>query len=120
MNLKLNMKSTADSITTLLDTCNDCAKACYTNAAKCKEMEGMEDCYNACINCAKACGKVIDEFKTNREQRLTAVDQCAHISKECGKECAKHDNDHCRECSEISLKCAEICTAILGQERNPT
>lgn len=113
------MKSTDASIATLIETCKTCAKICYATAAKCKDMEGMEDCYNACINCAEACEKVIVEIGVNGEYLLTAVDQCAHVCSGCATECAKHDNNHCRECSEICLKCAALCSTILGKERNP-
>lgn len=110
------MKLTDESSSSLIDTCIACIKICYANATECKEMEGMEDCYNICINCANACEKVVAELKNDTEHLLSAIDKCAHICCECAKECAKHDNDHCRACAKICLKCAEICSRILAHE----
>jgi hypothetical protein len=112
------MKSTDESMTRLIDACHAGAKICYGNGIKCKEMGGMEDCYHSCINCSEACEKVIAEYKADSENLNNAIDLCAHICGECSKECAKHDYNHCRECSEVCLKCAEICSEILGKENS--
>ncbi|MCU7550271.1 four-helix bundle copper-binding protein [Chitinophagaceae bacterium LB-8] len=31
----------------------------------------------------------------------------------CAVECAKHENDHCQECSKVCRQCAEECRRMV-------
>jgi hypothetical protein len=37
----------------------------------------------------------------------------------CAEECNKHNHEHCKECAEVCLACANACHAVVAGQAAP-
>ena len=73
----------------------------------------MARCIQLDMECATICyaAAQLMSLHSNRAQEICRI--CSEICEECGKECAKHDMQHCQECAEVCYHCAEECRRMV-------
>jgi Domain of Unknown Function (DUF326) len=69
----------------------------------------MARCIELDMQCAVICYAAAQLMSLGSSKASEVYRICADICESCGAECAKHENEHCRECAEACRKCAEEC-----------
>jgi hypothetical protein len=91
--------------------CNSCADACLA-----EEMD-MSQCVRTCLDCSDVCEATYRvaarRTGSNVEVIRAMLQTCIRTCDICEAECARHDNDHCRRCSQMCRECAEDCRVAL-------
>lgn len=95
-----------------IEACLRCAAICNHCAASClqeEHVEKMTKCIQMDMECAAICIATAQVLSMGGTQAKEMAMICAQICDQCSMECAKHDNRHCRECSDICHNCANEC-----------
>lgn len=98
-----------------IDACLNCAAICNHCASSCLEedhVQMMTSCIKLDMECAAICYATAQVLSMGGSQAKEMAMICAEICDACSIECAKHDNKHCRECSDICHNCANQCRNI--------
>lgn len=98
-----------------IDACVECAAVCNYCASmdlREKEVGMMAKCMQLNMECAAICTAAAQLMSLGSEHAKELCKLCAQLCKECGDECAKHDNAHCKECAEACRKCEQVCKEI--------
>ncbi len=98
-----------------IEACLRCSAICHHCAASCLEEEHvgmMAECIRLDMECAAICTATAQVLSMGGSQAKALAMICAQICDDCSLECAKHDNQHCRECSDICHNCANQCRNI--------
>ena len=85
--------------------CNECFDACLEE----EDVKMMVDCIRLDRECADICSFVTTIISRQSAMPSDLLALCANICQACGKECEKHDMDHCQRCAKVCLECAELC-----------
>jgi hypothetical protein len=83
----------------------NCATACLSE----DDVQMMTDCIRLDRDCADICAlaaRLLQRDSVIAHQYLVL---CEEISRLCAAECGKHNHDHCRQCAQACLVCAEAC-----------
>ena len=88
--------------------CNHCASSCLGE----ERVQMMAQCIQLDMECAAICYATAQVLSVGGSQAKAMAMICAQICDDCSLECAKHDNQHCRECSDICHNCANQCRDI--------
>jgi len=95
-----------------IDACNECAVACNHCASAClkeDDVKMMAGCIALDMDCAAICQLAVAVMARDSQFAREVCALCATICDACGKECAKHDMDHCQRCAKACRACAEAC-----------
>lgn len=90
-----------------MEACNHCFDACLKE----DDVKMMADCIRTDRECADMCAFLEQAVTRNSPFVKELAGVCATICEACGKECQKHDHDHCQECAKACFECAEACRA---------
>ena len=88
-----------------IDACLACAAICNHCAASCTEEDDvnmMAKCIRLDMECAAICYAAAQVMSMGGQSAAELCAISANICNACADECAKHDNEHCRECAERS------------------
>ena len=88
--------------------CNHCASSCLGE----EHLQMMAKCIQLGMECASICYATAQILSIGGSQAKAMAMICAQTCDDCSLECAKHDNQHCRECSDICHNCANQCRDI--------
>ncbi|WP_252315407.1 four-helix bundle copper-binding protein [Sinobaca sp. H24] len=101
----MNHENLINALHECMTACNHCFDACLNE----EDPGMMSECIRLDRECADICGYLEQAIARNSPfvKELAAV--CATICEACGKECEKHDHDHCQECAKACFACAEAC-----------
>lgn len=91
-----------------MEACNHCFDACLKE----DDVKMMADCIRTDRECADMCAYLEQAITRNSPFIKELAGVCATICEACGKECQKHDHDHCQECAKACFECAEACKAV--------
>lgn len=91
-----------------MEACNHCFDACLKE----DDVKMMTDCIRTDRECADMCAFLEQGVTRNSPFVKELAGVCATICEACGKECQKHDHDHCQECAKACFECAEACRAV--------
>jgi hypothetical protein len=85
--------------------CEYCENGCLnesdvTMMARCIELD--RDCADICLLTAR-----LLQRESEISHEFLAI--CEKACRLCALECSKHDNDHCRKCTEFCQECADAC-----------
>lgn len=93
--------------------CTSCADACVAE----EHVSAMRQCIRENLDCADVCTMLarVATRRTGSNEALiqSALRLCIEACESCARECAKHDNDHCRRCAEMCRECAADCRVAL-------
>ena len=88
--------------------CNHCASAC----AQHKDATVHAQSIQLSMECAAICYATAELMSLGSSHIKEMSKLCATICDACADECAKHDDEHCRETAECCRKCADECEVI--------
>lgn len=91
---------------------NDCANEsnhCFNACLQEEEVNMMAPCIKLVRDCADICQFTASMLARGSEHAHHLLKECAVICQDCAEECAKHDYDHCKKCTEVCRKCTEAC-----------
>ncbi len=104
-----------------IEACLNCAAICNHCASSCLQEEHvskMKKCIQMDMECAAICIATAQVLSMGGSKAKAMATVCAEICDACALECAKHDNIHCRECSDICHNCANQCRTVLTEAVN--
>ena len=97
----------------LIELLQDCVQACNECATDClrePDLRMLTRCIQLDRDCADICVLTSQYFSRQSEFASALAGQCVIICDACAQECEKHsDMAHCKECAEICRKCASEC-----------
>ena len=94
-------------VTECANACSSTAAICKECASACKEKGGMETCATFCRDCATVCEQ---HAKNLLEGDHTKADLCITTCVACAAECVKFPNMAiCVRCAESCQSCATAC-----------
>jgi len=85
--------------------CNECFDACLKE----DNVQMMAECIRLDRECADICAFASTAITRESSLATDLIALCATICQACGKECEKHEHDHCQRCAKVCLECAELC-----------
>lgn len=85
--------------------CNECFDACLKE----DDVKMMAECIKLDRECADVCALVATFASRESALKNDLIQLCATICQACGKECEKHEHDHCQRCAKVCFECAELC-----------
>jgi hypothetical protein len=100
-----------------IEACHQCMEACEHCATACLHEENvkmMVRCIELDRSCADICSFAMREMSRGSQFAGQVGALCAVVCDACGKECGRHDMDHCQACAEACRKCAEACREMAG------
>lgn len=106
---------TKEKYESLLQTLHECMEACnhcYDACLQESEVHMMASCIRLDRECADFCGYVEQAITRKSPFIAELVAVCAIICEACGKECEKHNHEHCQRCAEKCFQCAEACRQV--------
>lgn len=109
-----------DILESCIAACEACANACDHCAAACLAESGsreMARCVALDVDCAQICRLAAGYMARHSEFTRAICTACAVVSEACGKECAKHNHEHCRRCAQSCSMAAAQCRAMASAER---
>jgi hypothetical protein len=101
-----------------IDLCLECAAACNHCTAEClkeKELDHFRRCIQLNTECSVLCYAAAQLLSIESERMKDLCMLCVHACYDCGIECSKHSEDHCRECAVICRKCAMQCEYLVAE-----
>lgn len=96
----------------IIHECMTACNKCYDECLKEDNVKMMVKCIRLDRECADMCGYLEQAITRDSPFIAELAAVCATICEACGKECQKHDHDHCQQCAEACFKCAEMCKKI--------
>ena len=102
-----------------IEACNACADACDHCATAClgePDPKPMARCIALDMDCAAICRLAASYTARGSEHAAAICALCADVCESCGKECGKHDMDHCQKCAQACRRCAEECRLMAGKK----
>ena len=72
-------------------------------------MQMMARCIEMDMQCSAICYAAAQLVSLGSDMAAKICGFCADICEACGKECQKHQTEHCQECARACLACAEEC-----------
>ncbi|PKR77153.1 four-helix bundle copper-binding protein [Halalkalibacillus sediminis] len=99
----------------LISALHDCMAACnhcYDSCLKEDDVKMMAECIRLDRECADICGFFEQALLRDTPFKAELAKVCAEICEACGKECEKHDHDHCQECAKACFNCAKECRKV--------
>ncbi|REL32936.1 four-helix bundle copper-binding protein [Rhodohalobacter sp. SW132] len=105
----------------LLESLENCVKACNYCAASCLDEENvqpMTDCIKLDLDCADSCHLALKLLVRNITPAVSIIEFCKEICAECAAECEKHDHDHCQQCAKACRRCEDQCNKYLDRIAN--
>ncbi len=101
----------------LLKKLHDClthCEHCYSSCLNMDDVTMMAKCIATDRVCSDVCALTIQALARDCTYAPDFVKLCAKVCEDCGKECEKHDHDHCQACAKACFACAEACRAYAG------
>jgi hypothetical protein len=103
------MKSGIKDLSLKLAECVHACNACHEGCLNEKMVAMMAECIRLDKDCAVVCAATLQLVHAGGRFARKALELCIEACEACGKECAKHDYDHCRECARVCGECAKAC-----------
>ncbi|MGM9923974.1 MAG: four-helix bundle copper-binding protein [Bacillus sp. (in: firmicutes)] len=91
-----------------MTACNHCFDACLKE----EDVKMMAKCIRLDRECADICAYLEQALGRGTAFVSELAEVCAVICEACGKECQKHDHDHCQKCADSCFACAETCRKL--------
>jgi hypothetical protein len=92
-------QASIDAIINCAIHCERCADECIGN---------MPDCARLCRDCSQMCWTIAG-FMSRGSQFVEPVSRaCIDICEACAKECATHDDAHCKKCAEACSQSLDV------------
>ena len=109
-----------------IEVLDDCANACTQCADAClseQDLAALAKCIRLNSDCADVCtatSRVISrqtEYDANVTRPL--IEACIAVCRSCGDECERHAQamEHCRICAERCRECQQACETLLDAMR---
>jgi hypothetical protein len=100
---------------TCIQECMKCMQACnrcYYSCLNEENVDHMKECIRLDRECATICFYTADALSRGTPFARQVADLCGQICEACARECAKHENAHCRRCAEACRACAAACDQL--------
>ena len=102
----------------LINLINECAQACNNCATAClneEDVQMLTSCIRLDVDCADICRTTAAFLERSSDNSDVVLSVCALICDNCGDECEKHSHmKHCKICAEVCRQCAESCRQTEG------
>ena len=85
--------------------CNHCFNTCLEG----KDVRMMAQCIKLNRDCSEMCSVALSFVASESDFVQELLKLCIDICEACGRECAKHHYEYCRQCAKACGKCAESC-----------
>ena len=102
----------------LFAACAQCREVCLRCAGEdFKVVSRLRDCARLALDCATACGALLEVLGRDSAHHGDFARLCAHLADDCARECDKFagEFEHCRECRDACVRCAEECREHTGE-----
>ena len=110
----MHQSSQYQSVIEALNACAAACDHCYDACFQEQDLHMMARCIRLDRDCAEICKMTASALARNSETAKTLLQACADICRECGTECAKHNqHEHCRQCAEACQACEKACRAAV-------
>ena len=93
----------------IVEECTAACSHCFDACLKEEDVKMMADCIRLDVECSEICSLFSKGLARDTPFVKELAAACAAICEACGKECEKHDHDHCQKCAEACFKCAKAC-----------
>lgn len=113
----------AQTLASTIEILDDCANACTQCADAClsgRDLAALAKCIRLNLDCADICtttGRVVSrqtEYDANVTRPL--LEACIAVCASCADECERHASmEHCRICAERCRECEQACQALLAR-----
>lgn len=88
-----------------IEACNHCYDACLKE----DDVTMMAECIRLDRECADICALLVQAVTRNSPFVDEIKALCATVCEACGRECEKHQHEHCQRCADACFACAEAC-----------
>ena len=95
-----------DAVYKCIGACNNCFESCLME----DDVAELRACIRSDRDCAEICNSVLAYKGREEFLDIDLVRLCENSCNACGKECERHDMEHCQECARACFACAEACS----------
>lgn len=102
---------------TCIDACLYCASVCNLCSSACTQemnVKIMTKSIQLCMECAIICYATAQLMSLGSTKTKAMFRLCTNLCEACANECAKHEIDHCQECTAACRRCAAECRRLIA------
>lgn len=89
-----------EKLISALHGCMETCSCCFDECLREEDVTMAAECIRLDRECADMCTYLEQAIARTSPFVKELTDVCAVMCEACGKECEKHDHDHCQECAK--------------------